>query len=71
MYYYTGFRLYSLRIYGLFGFISVIWIYGHFGYRVNFTRTKPWTIFPKLGVYGLGIISLCHKIILQYEIHYC
>ena len=24
-YYYTGFRLYGLRIYGLFGFISVIW----------------------------------------------
>ena len=24
-YYYTGFRLYGLRIYGLFGYISVIW----------------------------------------------
>ena len=25
-------------------------LYGHFGYMVNFTRTKPWTLYPKPGV---------------------
>ena len=42
--------------------ISVIWskltiypkfqlrLYGHFGYMVNFSRTKPWTLYPKSGV---------------------
>ena len=25
-------------------------IYGHFSYMVNFTRTKPWTIYPEPSV---------------------
>ena len=25
-------------------------LYGHFGYMVNFSRTKPWTLYPKAGV---------------------
>ena len=45
--------------------ISVIWskltiypkfqlrLYGHFGYMVNFSRTKPWTLYPKPGVLNL------------------
>ena len=50
------------KTHDLFGNISVIWsfgkhfpymkfqIYGHFGYKVNFTRTKPWAIYPELSV---------------------
>ena len=29
-----------------------LWLYGHFGYLVNFRRTKPLTLYPKLGVYS-------------------
>ena len=54
--------LWVSAIYGLFGFISVIWsmvnqilvlnfsVYGHFSYMVHFIRTKQWTIYPKPGV---------------------
>ena len=39
-----------LAIFRLFGnmenvFFMKFWINGHFGYMVNFTRTKPWTIY--------------------------
>ena len=37
------------RLYGQWS-IRSIRTYGHFGYMVNFTRTKPWTIYPKPGV---------------------
>ena len=35
------------------------WIYGHFGYVVNFTRTKPWTIYPELSVHWKAILPFC------------
>ena len=43
----------SFRVYGQFipiFWLYGLWIYGHFGYMVNFSRTKPWTLYPKPGV---------------------
>ena len=28
-------------------------LYGHFGFMVNFSKTKPWTLYPKPGVYNI------------------
>ena len=53
----------TFRLFGNFGkhFTYIkFWIYGHFGYMVNFTRTKPWTIYRKPGVYGTECTSFSH-----------
>ena len=60
---YSRFRLYGLRIYGLFSLFSLIWSYllvnfseiwsflllhiGHFGYMVHFWLVRTWTIYPE------------------------
>ena len=64
---YSRFRLYGLRIYGLFSLFSLIWSYllvnfseiwsflllhiGHFGYMVHFWLVRTWTIYPESTVY--------------------
>ena len=61
----------TFRLFGHLENIVLVWNFGHFGYMVNFTRTKPRTIYPELSVLtGFGFyppnvtVPLCGSVTL-------